>query len=98
MTNRHDELETLEAQIDILARLAPWLKALIAGAFALGVWVASLQITVNQLRSQQDEMKVAQTEWREWRDDVNQQLATQTAELSNFGKSVDRLVDALENK
>jgi hypothetical protein len=42
-----EKISELEAKIDGISQLAPWIKSLLAGAFAIGVWVTRLQMQVS---------------------------------------------------
>jgi hypothetical protein len=46
-----DKISELEAKIDGISRLAPWIKSLLFGAFCLGVWVTRLQMQVSEHQS-----------------------------------------------
>jgi len=46
-----EKINELEGKIDGLAKLAPWIKSLLFGAFCLGVWVTRLQMQVNDHQS-----------------------------------------------
>jgi hypothetical protein len=56
--------------LDALAKLLPWLKGLVVGAFALGIWVATIELRVESLTRERSEMKAFERELIELKTDV----------------------------
>jgi hypothetical protein len=65
-----EDLSSRLAAIESIAKLAPWLKGLIVGAFLLGGWVVTIELRVESLTKELNELKSFQREVIELKTDV----------------------------
>jgi hypothetical protein len=76
-------LDELASRIEPIAKIGAWIKALMVGAFLLGIWAATLQSAVSNLQVEvariQIERAKSQEEWREWREQMTRSMARQEA-------------------
>ena len=71
--------ERLHAQLESLDRLLAWIKALVLGAFLLGVWAATLQLKVvfldDRVTAIEQDRERARADWERWRESISADVA-----------------------
>lgn len=94
--------ESVVNQLESLVKLGPWLKAIIVGAFMLGLWVATLQLQVTNLTNQVNAIESARKEREDkfdvWKDKVIQETAEVKAEVRAAREDISELKEALKGK
>lgn len=94
--------ESVVNQLESLVKLGPWLKAIIVGAFMLGLWVATLQLQVTNLTNQVSAIESARKEREDkfdvWKDKVIQETAEVKAEIRAAREDISELKEALKGK
>lgn len=88
MTIENQELE----DIGNIARLGPWIKALVVAAFLLGGWVTGIQFQLNSLTSQVNDLEESKQSREEkfdlWKDRVIQETTELKTELRSVKEAI----------
>lgn len=94
--------ESVVSQLESLVKLGPWLKAVIIGAFMLGLWVATLQLQVTNLTNQVNSLEAAKKEREDkfdiWKERVIEETAEVKSEVKAAREAISELKEALKGK
>lgn len=102
MSPEEDTQSQIQSQIKTVAELAPWLKALIIGAFMFGSWVATLEVRVTQLNRDMGTLSTTKKErddkFDEWQDTVIKESTEVKSELKGLREDIVELKESLREK
>ena len=75
-----EEAFSLRDSLDTIAKLVGWIKALLVGAFFLGVWATTLQVRVNidsdRISTLEQQAQADRQNLQEWQRQISTDVAT----------------------
>lgn len=96
MSETH-ELELLE-RLDKLTPLANWIKGILAGAFALGAWVAMQQASINSLTRDMIRVQTDIQRSSDWESEQREASAAMKQQLTSLEQSLTEIKEILRSK
>lgn len=94
--------EVVISQLESLIKLGPWLKAVIMGAFMLGLWVATLQVQFANLSTQVGALESARKEREDkfevWKEKVIEETAEVKSEIKGLREDISDLKGVLNRR
>lgn len=92
--------ENVIKQLEALIKLGPWLKAIIIGAFGIGLWVASLQIQVKNISEDLSALEVSARSQEEkfnlWQDTIVRETVEVKVEVKAVREDIQEMKQALD--
>jgi len=96
MSAEHEQ-ELIE-KFEKLAPIVGWMKALLVGAFALGLWVATLQAAVNTLAKDMLKMQVEIQRSNDWESEQRETSAAMKQQLKSLEEGLGEIKEILRSR
>ena len=90
--------KALDVRLATVEKSAQWVKWLVYGAFALGVWVATIQLAIDQTRTDVRRIDVQLTESRNEIQRLSEDVAVIKATVSEIKDTVKEIRTDLKEK
>lgn len=87
--------ETLRGSTEKLTKMIPLLWGLLVGAFGLGVWVASQQVTLNALAVEVSTMKAANDERAKLEQESRTDIAVIKNNITGIKQDLEEIADEI---
>lgn len=95
INNLRRQVSGIESTASVFERLAPWIKTLVISAFAIGIWVATIEIRQQHAITQAQRTGKIAEDLSHWRERIDATVVS-SADVVSLDKRLARTEDHLE--